>query len=326
MTSRFGRRAIARTTLAALALPAIARAQAYPDRPVRLVVPFPPGGPVDTAARILAQAMEPRLGQPMVVENRSGAGGSVGIDAVAKSAPDGLTLGLGSTGAVAVNGSLIPNLSYDPKRDLAAVGVVAAVPSLLVVRPGLPVNSLAELMALAKRQPGKLTYASTGPGGTPQLAAELMKLRGNLDILHVAYRGAAPVITALMANEPDVAFLDLNVLLPHVREGKFRALGLAAAQRSPTLPEVPTMAEAGLPGVEVENWYALIGPTGIPAERIARLSTAMQAAMAQPETAKRFTDQGARVVASGPEAATAFIRGEMDKWAQVVERAHIRPD
>ncbi|MDB5374685.1 MAG: Tripartite-type tricarboxylate transporter, receptor component TctC [Belnapia sp.] len=327
MPLRTGRRALAALAL----LPASARGQgdrgqAWPDRPIRLVVPFPPGGPVDTAARIVAQAMGPLLGQPMVVENRSGAGGSIGIDAVAKAAPDGLTIGLGSTGALAVNGSLIPNLSYDPRRDLAAIGLVSGVPSLLVVRPGLAVSSLAELIALAKRQPGKLSYGSTGPGGTPQLAAELMKLRGGLDILHVAYRGAAPAITALLGNEPDIAFLDLNVLLPHVREGRLRPLGVTAAERSPALPEVPTMAEAGLPGVEVENWYALIGPAALPPERIARLAEAMQQALAQPETARRFTDQGARIIALGPEPTGRFIGAEMDKWAEVVKRADIRPD
>ncbi|MBL6455241.1 tripartite tricarboxylate transporter substrate binding protein [Belnapia sp. T6] len=281
---------------------------------------------MDNAARLLAQAMGPLLGQPMVIENRSGAGGAVGIDSVAKSSPDGLTLALGSTGAVAVNASLIPNLAYDPRRDLLPIGLVTGVPSLLVLRPGLALDSLAVLLDQARRKPGGLTFGSTGPGGTPHLAAELMKLRAGIDMVHVAYRGAAPAITALLANEVDCAFLDLGVLLPYVREGRLRPLGLTAAERSPALPAVPTMAEAGLPGVEVENWYALIGPAGIPPDRVARLAGAMQGAMAQPETARRYTDQGMRIIASGPEPAASFIRAEMEKWAEVVKRADIRPD
>ncbi|MCB4823659.1 tripartite tricarboxylate transporter substrate binding protein [Roseicella sp. GB24] len=311
---------------AALVLPGLAGAQAFPDRPLRLIVPFPPGGPVDMAARLLAPAMGTLLGQQMVVENRSGAGGTVGIDAVAKAAPDGLTLALGSTGAVAVNVNLVPNLPYDPRRDLAPVGLVTGVPSLLVLRPGLEVRNLEDLLAVARRQPGRLTFASTGPGGTPHLAAELLKLRAGIDIVHVAYRGAAPAITALMANEVDIAFLDLPVLLPHVREGKFRALGLAAAARAPVLPEVPTMAEAGLPGVEVENWYALIAPARLPPDRMSVLSAALRGALAQPELAERFLSQGARVIGGGPEEAAQFIAAEMERWGEVVRRANIRID
>jgi tripartite-type tricarboxylate transporter receptor subunit TctC len=322
MVQGFGRRAAFALGLA----PFTARAQSFPDRPIKLIVPFPPGGPVDAAARIVAQALAPLLGQQVVVENRSGAGGSVGIDAVAKAAPDGLTLALGSTGAVAVNVSLIPNLSYDPRRDLAPVGMVSAVPSLLVVRPGLPVRDMAGLLALVRQKPGGLTFASTGPGGTPHLASELLKLRAGLDIVHVAYRGAAPAITALLGNEVDMAFLDLSVLLPHVRDGVLRAMALAAAARTPALPDVPTVAEAGIAGVEVENWYAVMAPARIPADRMAVLSAALRNALAQPETAARFTAQGARVIGGTPAEAAAFIAAEIDRWAEVVRRADIKPD
>lgn len=315
-----------RAALALVTAPIAAQAQGFPDRPVRLIVPFPPGGPVDTAARVLAQAMGPLLGQQMVVENRSGAGGVVGIDAVAKAPPDGLTLALGSTGAVAVNVTLVPNLPYDPRRDLMPVGMVIGVPSMLVVRPGLEVKSLAELLAMVRARPGRLTFASTGPGGTPHLAAELLKLKAGLDITHVAYRGAAPAITALLSNEVDMAFLDLPVLLPHVREGKFRALGLAAAARAPVLPEVPTMAEGGLAGLEVENWYALIAPARVPADRVAVLSRALRAALADPPTAERYLASGARIIGGTPEEAARFIAGEMERWGEVVRRADIKPD
>jgi tripartite-type tricarboxylate transporter receptor subunit TctC len=322
MARGFGRRAAFVLALAPLA----AQGQGFPDRPIKLVVPFPPGGPVDAAARIVAQALAPLLGQQVVVENRSGAGGSVGIDAVAKAAPDGLTLALGSTGAVAVNVSLIPNLSYDPRRDLAPVGMVSGVPSLLVVRPGLPVRDMAGLLTLARQKPGGLTFASTGPGGTPHLAAELLKLRAGLDIVNVAYRGAAPAITALLGNEVDMAFLDLSVLLPQVRDGTLRALALAAAARASALPEVPTVAEVGIAGVEVENWYAMMAPARIPADRLAVLSAALRSALAQPETAARFTAQGARVIGGTPAEAAAFIAAEIDRWAEVVRRADIKPD
>ncbi len=322
MAHRIGRRGAIALGLAPLA----ARAQGFPDRPIKLIVPFPPGGPVDAAARIVAQALAPLLGQPVVIDNRSGAGGSVGIDALAKAAPDGFTLALGSTGAVAVNVSLIPNLSYDPRRDLVPVGMVAGVPSLLVVRPGLPVRDIAGLLALVRQKPGGLSFASTGPGGSPHLAAELLKLRAGLDIVHVAYRGAAPAITALLGNEVDMAFLDLSVLLPQVRDGALRPMALAAAERSPALPAVPTLAESGVAGVEVENWYAVMAPARVPAERLAVLSAALRTALAQPETAARFTVQGARVIGGMPAAAATFIATEIERWAEVVRRADIRPD
>ena len=326
MAMGFGRRTAFALGMAPLAAWAQGMQDRFPDRPLKLIVPFPPGGPVDAAARIVAQALAPLLGQQVVVENRSGAGGSVGIDAVAKAVPDGFTLALGSTGAVAVNVSLIPNLSYDPRRDLVPVGMVSGVPSLLVVRPGLPVRDMAGLLALVRQKPGGLTFASTGPGGTPHLAAELLKLRAGLDIVHVAYRGAAPAITALLGNEVDMAFLDLSVLLPQVRDAALRPMALAAAERSPALPAVPTLAEAGIAGVEVENWYAVMAPARVPPERLAVLAAALRGAMAQPETASRFTAQGARVIGGMPEAAATFIAAEIERWAEVVRRADIKPD
>jgi tripartite-type tricarboxylate transporter receptor subunit TctC len=302
-----------------------ARAQAYPDRPIRFVVPFPPGGPVDTYARIMAQALTEPLGHQPMVENRSGAGGNIGIDAVAKAAPDGYTIGVGSTGAVAVNISLLPNMPYDPLRDLTPVTIMAATPSVLVVRPDGPAT-LAELLERARREPGRLTFASTGPGGTPHLAAELLKLRSGIDLTHVAYRGAAPVITAMLGGEIDMCFLDVPVLLPHIRDGKFRALCVTAKERSNVLPEVPTTAEAGAPGVEVENWYSLLAPAGTPPERVQRLSEAARAVLAKGSgTHRRFADMGARILALDSQQADAFIRAEIVKWAEVIRLAKITP-
>ena len=306
-----------------------AERQGFPDRPVRLVVPFPPGGPVDSAARLIAAALPEHLrGQPAIVENRSGAGGVVGVDAVTKAAPDGYTLSFSSVGAVAVGVSLLPHLPYDPRRDLAPITIAALVPSLLVVRPGLPVRTMAELLALVRQRPGALSFGSTGPGGTPHLAMELLRLRagGRLDITHVAYRGAAPAITALLAGEVDCAFLDLSVLLPHVREGKLRALALAARARSPVAPEIPTVAEAGVPGVEVASWYSVLAPAGTPQDRIEVLHAAFAAVLARPDIVRRFAEQGTEVVASRPEATAEFIRSEIAKWGEVVRAANIRAD
>ncbi|MBX6376884.1 MAG: tripartite tricarboxylate transporter substrate binding protein [Acetobacteraceae bacterium] len=284
---------------------------------------------MDSAARLIAAALPEHLrGQPAIVENRSGAGGVVGVDAVAKAAPDGYTLSFSSVGAVAVGVSLLPHLPYDPRRDLAPITIAALVPSLLVVRPGLPVRTVAELLALVRQRPGALSFGSTGPGGTPHLAMELLRLRagGRLDITHVAYRGAAPAITALLAGEVDCAFLDLSVLLPHVREGKLRALALAARARSPVAPEIPTVAEAGVPGVEVASWYSVLAPAGTSQDRIEVLHAAFAAVLARPDIVRRFAEQGTEVVASRPEATAEFIRSEIAKWGEVVRAANIRAD
>lgn len=302
--------------------------QPWPDRPIKLVVPFPPGGPVDAGARLVAAALGPALGgQTVLVENRSGAGGMIGIDAVAKAAPDGLTIAYGSTGAVAVNASLIPNLPYDTLRDLRPVAVATSTPSALVVRPEGPAT-LAALLADARARPGRLSYASTGPGGTPHLAAELLRLRtGGPDIAHVAYRGAAPAITALLAGDVDMAFLDVPVLLPQIRDGRLRALCVTAETRAAVLPEVPTTAEAGAPGVIVEGWNAMLVPAATPPERVLRLAAAVAQVLAPgSETRTRFEAMGQRVVNLGPEEAAAFIRGEIARWGEVVRTANIRPD
>jgi tripartite-type tricarboxylate transporter receptor subunit TctC len=312
--------------MAGLSAATRARAQAWPDRPLRLIVPFPPGGPVDTGARLMAAALGPALGQTVLVENRSGAGGVIGVDAVAKAAPDGTTIAYASTGALAVNPSLLPNLPYDTLRDLTPVAIVTATMSALIVRPDGPAT-LAALVAAAKARPGRLSFASTGPGGTPHLAAELLKLRTGTDIAHVAYRGAAPVITAMLAGEIDMAFLDVPVLLPHIREGKFRALIVTGRERAGVLPEVPVAAEAGAPGVEVEGWNGMLVPAATPAERVARLSEAVRAALAPgAETRRRFEAMGQRVVDLGPAEAASFLRAEIAKWGEVVRAANIRPD
>ncbi len=316
-----------RSLLATLPAAAAARAQGtWPERPLRIIVPFPPGGPVDGGARVLGQVLSAGLGQPVVIENRAGAGGSIGTEAAARAAPDGYTLHFGSTGSLAVNQTLIPNLSYDTSRDLAAISVVSAVPMLMVARSGLPVNTVQEAIAMARAQPNRLTYGTSGPGGAPHLAGELMRQRGDVQLTMIAYRGAAPTMTAIIAQEVDFTFLDPAVLMPHVREGRMKALAVTGPQRLTALPDYPTLIEAGLPGVEVENWYALLAPAGTPPERIGRIHAVLSAALSRPETLRGYVEQGQRVVNSTPEESAAFIRAEIAKWAEVVRAAGMRPE
>jgi tripartite-type tricarboxylate transporter receptor subunit TctC len=318
-----------RAFFAALPAGAFVRAQAqssWPDRPLRIIVPFPPGGPVDGGARVVGQVLTEGLGQPVVIENRSGAGGSIGTEAAARATPDGYTLHFGSTGSLAVNQSLIPNLAYDTRRDLAAISVVSAVPMLMVARTGLAVNSLEEAVGLARAQPNRLTYATSGPGGAPHLVGELLRQRADIRLTTIAYRGAAPAMTALIAQEVDFTFLDPAVLMPHVRDGRMRALAVTGPQRLAALPDYPTLVEAGLAGVEVENWYALLAPANTAADRVARIHAVLSAALSRRETLRSYVEQGQRVLNLSPEESAAFIRAEVDKWAEVVRVAGMRPE
>lgn len=319
-----------RTLVAALPFAAIgsaaAQAPAWPDRPLRIIVPFPPGGPVDGGARMLAQVLGEGLGQSIVVENRSGAGGSIGTEAAARATPDGYTLLFGSTGSLAVNQSLIPNLSYDTRRDFAAISVVSAVPMLMVARTGLPVRDAREAIALAKARPNTLTYATAGVGGAPHLVGELLRQRADVQLTTVAYRGAAPAMTALLAQEVDFTFLDPAVLMQHVRDGRMRALAVTGPQRLAALPEFPTLVEVGLAGVEVENWYALLAPTGTPPQRLARIHAVLATALARPATLGSYVEQGQRVLNLPPAESADFIRAEVEKWAEVVRSAGMRAE
>jgi tripartite-type tricarboxylate transporter receptor subunit TctC len=302
-----------------------ARAQASPpDQPVRLIVPFAAGGPADTIARLVGRVMGERLGQPVVVDSRSGAGGVVGVEAAARSRPDGRTVVLASTGALVALPHMMPRMPYDPLRDLSPVSLVVAVPHLLVVGPRVPARTVAELVALARRQPGKLTFGSAGNGSSPHLAGELFRLRAGLDLVHVPYRGAAPAVTDLLAGQIDMMVADLPVLLPHVRGGAVKALAIAAPARSDALPELPTMAEAGLAGVESGTWYGLLAPVGTPPDRIGTLHGALLAALEDAETRRALMEQGGTLVGNTPEAFTAFLREETAKWGEVIRAAQIK--
>ena len=299
-------------------------AQDYPSKPIKLIVPFPAGGPNDIIARVVGARMSELLGQPMVVENRSGAGGVTGTDAVAKAEPDGHTVAITSAGALAISASLGEKLPYDATRDLKPVTLVATVPELLVVAADVPAASVSELVALAKGRPGKLNFASSGPGSMPHLAGELFRLAAGIDIVHVPYRGAAPAVNDLLAQQVQMVFLDLPVLLPQVQAGKLKAVALAGRARAPTLPEVPTMAEAGLPGVEAENWYGLVVPPATPAPIVAKLHAAAVDAMRTPEVQEKLRSQGATLVGNTPEEFARYIRSETEKWRKVVQAAGVK--
>ena len=314
---------ISAAALAPMVLSQAAGAQTWPDRPLRMVIPFPAGGPVDAGGRLIAAALGEALGQPIVIEIRTGAGGSVGVEAAAKAAPDGYTMVFATTGALAVNLTLLPNLGYDTRRDLIPISITIGMPLLLACREGLPVQDMAGLLALARAKPGSLTLATSGVGGPPHLLAEMMRQRAGIDFTVVHYRGAAPAMVAMLANEVDVSILDPAVMIPHIKAGKMRALATTSRARNPTMPGVPSLIEAGLRGIEFENWYALLVPAATPPERVRRLREAMTRAVAKPGLFDIFLNQGGRIIDMGPEEGAAFIRREVETWGEVVRSARM---
>jgi tripartite-type tricarboxylate transporter receptor subunit TctC len=313
--------------LAAVLLPAAAAgAQNFPVKPIKLVVPFPPGGPNDIIARAVGQRMSELIGQPVTIDNRGGAGGVLGTDAVAKAEPDGYTIAITSAGALAISASLAEKVPYDSTRDLAAVTLVAKVPEMLVAATSVPVTNLAELIALAKAKPGQLNFASTGPGSMPHLAGELLKMSAKIDIVHVPYRGAAPVMNDLLGQQVQMVFLDLPILLPQVQAGKIRPIVMGAKERVPALKDVETTAEAGFPEILTENWYGMVAPGATPKAIIAKLNRVAVEAMRSPEVRDKLASQGAILVGDTPEEFAAFLKGEIAKWAGVVKAAGIKPN
>jgi len=306
--------------------PAAAAAQDYPVKPIKLIVPFPPGGPNDTIARAVAQRMSEIAGQPITIDNRGGAGGVLGTDAVAKAEPDGYTIAITSAGALAISVSLAEKVPYDSTKDLAAVTLVATVPELLVAATSVPANNLAELIALAKAKPGQLNFASTGPGSMPHLAGELLRMSAKIDVVHVPYRGAAPVMTDLLGQQVQMVFLDLPILLPQVQAGKVKPIVLGAKERVASLKDVPTTAEAGFPDILAENWYGMVAPAKTPPAVIARLNRIAVEAMRSPEVREKLAAQGATLIGNTPEEFAAYVRSEIDKWGKVVRAAGIKPN
>jgi len=310
--------------LAASALQAHAQ---YPSRAVRVMVGFAPGGPNDIIARAYGARLAEALGQPFVVENRTGAAGNLAAEAVARAAPDGYTLMLGSTGTNAVNPSLYANLPFDLVRDLTPVSVVATSPSALAVHPKVPVQSVRELIALAKSQPGKLTYASAGSGSSQHLSAELFKQAAGVDIVHVPYKGAAPGITDLLAGQVDMSFAPVANVVPHAKAGKLRLLALTGASRSDFAPGVPTMAESGLPGFDVTTWYAMFATAGTAAETVQRLNAELQKIARIPQLREQLTNMGIDATASAsPAEARAYRDGEAERWGKLVRALGVKAE
>jgi tripartite-type tricarboxylate transporter receptor subunit TctC len=304
--------------LSALLLPALAAAQDFPNRPIRLIVPFPPGGPNDIIARVIGQRMSELTRQPVLIDNRGGQAGVLGTDAVAKANPDGYTIGIVSASALAISPTM-EKVPYEVSRDFAPVTLVVTVPEMLVVAGNVPAKNMAELVALAKAQPGQLNFASAGVGGLPHLAGELFKLTAKIDIVHVPYRGAAPAINDLLGQQVQMAFLDLPVLLPHIKAGTLHGIALGARERAPTAPDVPTTAEVGMPDLLIENWYGMIAPAKTPGSIVATLNRIANEAMADPSVQQKLADQGLTVAGDTPEQFREYIGAETSKWARVIK-------
>jgi tripartite-type tricarboxylate transporter receptor subunit TctC len=304
-------------TLSATALPA-AQAQSFPNKPIRLVVPYPPGGPTDIVARVVGQRLSEKLGQPLVVENRPGAGGNIGAEAVAKAAPDGYTL-LVATTAHAINMTLFSKPGYDTRKDFAPVSMLTRGPLVLVTAPATPAGNVAELIALAKARPGQVTFASSGNGQSTHLAAELFNSMAGIHMTHVPYKGSAPALTDVMGGQATVMFDTMLSAMPFVRDGKLRALAITGAMRSPAAPDTPTIAQAGLPGYEASAWNALLAPAGTPPAVLGTLNGALKAVLQDPDVRARFATQGFAAEWTEPPATARFIGQEIDKWARVVK-------
>jgi tripartite-type tricarboxylate transporter receptor subunit TctC len=308
--------------LFALLAPALAAADTYPDKPIHLIVPFPPGGPNDLIARTVAQKMSEILKQTIIIDNKGGQGGVLGTDVVAKAAPDGYTIGVVSAGALAISPSM-EKVAYVTLRDLQPITLVAKVPEMLVVATSVPANNMKELVALAKKEPGKLNFASSGPGSLPHLAGELFKLTAHIDITHVPYRGAAPAVNDLLGQQVQMVFLDLPVLLPQIKAGKLKPIAVGTTQRVPSAPDVPTTVEVGMPNLQTENWYGMVGPAHMPPQIVATLNKAAVEAMKDPGVIAKLSTQGAMLVGDTPDEFRAYIDSETKKWAKVIKDAGV---
>jgi tripartite-type tricarboxylate transporter receptor subunit TctC len=301
-----------------------ASASGYPSRPIRLIVPFPPGGSTDILARALGQKLSQGLAQPVVIDNRPGAGGSIGAEAVARAAPDGYTLMMGHLGTLAVNPAIYKNLPYDPVTSFAPVSLMAIVPSVLVVNPSLPVTSAAELIAYAKAHPGKLAYGSAGSGSTSHLTTEYFKLVTGTDILHVPYKGVGPMLTDLVSGQLSMGLNGAPAVMAHVNAGRLRPLAVTSVRRLEALPQVPTLDEAGVHGFDASGWYGVVAPAGTPQPIVARLNAEIGRAMQTPELRSRLDNEGALPAPGTPEAFGAFIRVEIARWDAVLKRAGVQ--
>lgn len=312
------------TVLTAFATPVLA--QNFPTRSIHIIVPFPPGGPNDFFARVLGKKLGEMIGQTIVIENRAGAAGTLGVTVVAHSKPDGYNLVLTSMGALTVFPVISKHPTYDPEKDLAPITIVAKVPEVLVAIPKDGFHTLGDLVSYAKAHPGKINFASAGSGGLPHLAGELLKHEAGIDIVHIPYAGAAPALADLLAGHVDIVFLDIPVLLPQIKAGKLIPLALGSAHRAPTLPDVPTTAEEGYPKVTADNWYSLLAPGGTPQPIVEKLNQIVVAALKTPEVQQDYAKQGAEAVGDTPADFAAFMRSETVKWGGLAKAAGVTLD
>jgi tripartite-type tricarboxylate transporter receptor subunit TctC len=310
--------------IVAAALSASAMAQ-YPSKPIRLVSPFPPGGSVDVVGRLLAAKLSDSLGQQMVVDNRSGASGLIGTEAVLNAPPDGYTL-LINTIPFVTNQFLLARAPYDPLRDFVAISMVASAPSFVTVHPSVQARSIQELVALARAKPGGLRYSAAGVGTNPHIAGELFCLLANVDMTAVQYKGGGPADTALIAGEVEVTFGNVSQEIGHVKAGRMRALAVTSAQRNPAMPELPTVAEAGVPGYEFDTWFVIAAPRGTPRAIVDTLHSHIRKVLATPEQVKFYQERGLTVIASTPEEAAAYLGSEQKKWARVIKERGIKAE
>jgi len=306
--------------------PLAAGAQTWPAKPVRMLVPFPPGGGVDFAARIVGKHLSERLGHQVVVENRPGANGIIALEALKGAAPDGYTIAAASNGPLVINPAMYLRLPYDPLRDFVAIGSLVSFPLLLVVHPSVPANSVNELIALARAKPGALTFSSPGVGNGSHLAVELFAAMADVQLVHVPYKGTAPAATALLAGEVALTFSSIPTVLPHVRVGKLRALGVGNATRVPSLPEFPTIAESGVPGYEAFSWAGVIAPAGTPRDVVVRLNREIVQVLRQKDVADQLANEGTIPTPDTPEEFAAYIKSELEKWGAIVRLAKIKPE
>ena len=311
--------------VAAAAMGPVALAQ-YPAKPIRIIVPFPPGGATDILARAVGADLARSLGQPVPIENRGGAGGNLGADAVAKAPPDGYTLVMGTVGTHAINMSLYAKMPYDTVNDFAPVSLVASVPNVLVVHPSLPAKSVRDLIDLARSKPGTINFASSGNGTSIHLSGELFKTMAGVQMTHIPYKGSAPAMADMLGGQVSLMFDNMPSALPHIKAEKLRALAVTSAKRSPALPELPTIAEAGLPGYEASSWFGILAPAGTPKDIVGRLSQAISTGLHGAEMKERFASQGAEAIGSTPEQFAAHIQAEIAKWARVVKAAGAKLD
>ncbi|TDP63470.1 Bug family tripartite tricarboxylate transporter substrate binding protein [Roseateles toxinivorans] len=323
MTHSLDRRALLLAGLGAAVWPT---AGAQSTRPLRIIVPFPPGGSTDILARAVGNTLGTALGQTVVIENKPGAGGSTGAGEAARAEPDGNTLLMGHIGTLAVNPALYPKLPYDPVKSFTPVAWVARVPNILVVNTGSPARTLKEFLELARAKPGRLTYSSGGNGSAAHITFEYLKLQARLFMLHIPYRGTAPSVTDLLGGQVDATFTGAPAVLPHVRNGRLRALAVSSTQRLAPLPDVPTVAESGFPGFDADQWYGFVAPAGTPPPIVARLNNEINKILRLPEVAQQLATEGAIATPTTPKAYADLIARELPRWAEVVRAGQVRPD